>query len=152
RVVVPARAAYSHSASLGRRYVLPVFRDNQARYAFESFQETLITGLRPRPQPSSFGLRAQPPSAKQASHSAKVIVKRPRANGLGIATGCCGLIVKSVFASASGSPIMNFPIGTTSIAGQNAHDCPLVRWSRKLSPEPGLTESAGSEGEVASSE
>src|SRR5687767_813800 len=46
RVVVPARHAYSHSASVGKRYVLPSFLVNQAQKAAASFQLTLTTGWR----------------------------------------------------------------------------------------------------------
>ena len=71
-VVVPARAAYSHSALVGSRQVCPVLRLSQVTYCWASSQETLITGCRPRPQPSSAGRWVQPPSATQASHSSNV--------------------------------------------------------------------------------
>src|ERR1700675_2101189 len=50
-VLVPARAAYSHSASLGSRYFCPVFWDSQATKSLASSQLTLIAGRSPRPQP-----------------------------------------------------------------------------------------------------
>src|ERR1700675_2366175 len=50
-VLVPARAAYSHSASVGRRYFCPDFCDNQPTKSLLASQLTLITGLSPRPQP-----------------------------------------------------------------------------------------------------
>jgi len=40
------RAAYSHSASLGRRYFLPVFPDSHSAKASESFHETHTIGYR----------------------------------------------------------------------------------------------------------
>ena len=46
RVVVPARQAYSHSASVGSRYFLPSFLLSQAQKAAASFQLTLTTGCR----------------------------------------------------------------------------------------------------------
>src|SRR5712691_1924833 len=44
RVVVPARQAYSHSASVGSRYVFPSLPLSHAQNAFASFQLTLTTG------------------------------------------------------------------------------------------------------------
>src|SRR5690349_6465375 len=41
---VPPRAAYSHSASVGRRYVLCVEAASQPTYCLASFQLTLVTG------------------------------------------------------------------------------------------------------------
>ena len=43
-VIVPARAAYSHSASLGRRYIWPVCLLSQATSASPSPKLTLTTG------------------------------------------------------------------------------------------------------------
>src|SRR5262245_34517982 len=95
-VVVPARAAYSHSASVSRRYVFPVLRDSQARYSLASSHDTLITGRLPLPQPLSSGRESlpQPPPAAQASHSANVTSYLPTANGLAIVTLCCGPSLK----------------------------------------------------------
>jgi hypothetical protein len=45
-VVVPARAAYSHSASVGSRNCPPIFLDSQAAYSWASCQDTLMTGRR----------------------------------------------------------------------------------------------------------
>ena len=42
-VVVPARQAYSHSASVGRRKVRPVFADSHSQYATASAQVTSVT-------------------------------------------------------------------------------------------------------------
>src|SRR5438105_2799423 len=44
RVVVRARQAYSHSASVGNRYFFPSFRLSQPVNATASFQLTLTTG------------------------------------------------------------------------------------------------------------
>src|SRR5688572_24704548 len=43
-VVGPARQAYSHSASLGRRYFFPVFSDSLRQNSFASCQLTESTG------------------------------------------------------------------------------------------------------------
>src|SRR5262245_42552487 len=87
--LVTPRAAYSHSASVGSRQVLPVLRVSQAANAVASSQDTLMTGRRPRPQPSSPALCAQPPSATQASHWANVTSCLPMANEA-MATLRCG--------------------------------------------------------------
>src|SRR5208337_4564197 len=87
--LVCPRAAYSHSASDKRRYVLPVFFESQATNCVASFHDTLMTGCRARPQPSSLGFSVQPPSATQASHSANVTSNLPAAKGLANATLCC---------------------------------------------------------------
>src|SRR5262245_26867818 len=134
-VVVPARAAYSHSASVSSLYTLPVLRDSQGRYSFVmSSHDTLITGRFPRPQPSSLGLYLQPPAAAHASHSASVSSNLPAAKGRAMLTLC----------SLAGDPIMNLPAGTTTISGQSGQ-------SRKLAPEPGLTDNAGSRRAASSS-
>src|SRR5438270_12718134 len=44
RVVVPARAAYSHSASVGRRYTACVLVSSHLTYARASYQLTQTTG------------------------------------------------------------------------------------------------------------
>ena len=43
-MVVPARQAYSHSASLGKRCSLPVLIANLAQNSTASYQETFSTG------------------------------------------------------------------------------------------------------------
>src|SRR4029079_6048839 len=59
-VVVPARAAYSHSASVGRRYVLPVFADSQRQYSIAACHVMLIAGCWPLPEPNGLApLRAR---------------------------------------------------------------------------------------------
>src|SRR5262249_4997190 len=51
----PARQAYSHSASVGKRYFLPSLLLNQSQKATASFQETLTTGCSSDcDQPESF--------------------------------------------------------------------------------------------------
>ena len=55
RVPLPARATYSHSASLNSRYAFPVFSLSHITYVCTWFQLTLITGRFPRPHPSSSG-------------------------------------------------------------------------------------------------
>src|SRR5205809_856020 len=44
RVAVPARQAYSHSASVGRRYVGPSFWLNHLQNSTASYQHTFTTG------------------------------------------------------------------------------------------------------------
>src|SRR5262249_39015531 len=44
RVVLPARQAYSHSASVGSSYFFPSFLLSQSQNATASFHETLTTG------------------------------------------------------------------------------------------------------------
>src|SRR5207253_1848395 len=87
---VPARAAYSHSASLGRRYFLPVFCDSHDKKSCASSQLTSMTGRFARPQPRSSGRYLQPPAATQRSHSSNVTSRRPIAKGLAITTRCVG--------------------------------------------------------------
>src|ERR1700733_7453508 len=105
--LVTPRAAYSHSASVSRRYSLPVFFDSQATYCVASSHDTLMTGRRPRPQVSSLGWCLQPPSLEQASHCSKVTSNLPTANGWPIVTLCCGPSFLSRPRSVSGEPIMN---------------------------------------------
>ena len=45
RVFLPARHAYSHSASVGRRTALPVFLDRALQNSTASFHDTCSTGL-----------------------------------------------------------------------------------------------------------
>jgi hypothetical protein len=79
----------------------------------------------------------QPPSAAQASHSAKVTANFPAANGRANVTRCCGPSRSTSgscgnFAkmarpgSLGGEPIMKEPAGTTTISGHVSH-------SRKVS-------------------
>src|SRR5262245_19715773 len=46
-VAVPARAAYSHSASVGNRYARPVFCDSRLQNSTASSQLTPLTGVLP---------------------------------------------------------------------------------------------------------
>ena len=55
--VVPARAAYSHSASVGNRYWCPVIVDNLRQNSFACSQVTLSTG---RSSPLKASLRCAP--------------------------------------------------------------------------------------------
>src|SRR5688572_32130072 len=90
-VVVPARAAYSHSASVNKRYVLPALPDSQGRYTFlMSSHDTLMTGSRSRPQPRSSGLCLQLAAATHKPHSANVTSNLPTAKGLSMVTLRCG--------------------------------------------------------------
>src|SRR6516164_10373266 len=111
RVSAPARAAYSHSASVGSRYSLPVSCESQPTYCFASTQLTLMAGIVPRPQPS--GARGHTVAATQASHSSNVTSNLERANGFAIVTSCGGPSLEIRFGSFSGEPIMNLPAGMT---------------------------------------
>src|ERR1700730_1154487 len=126
--MAPARAAYSHSASVRSRYSLPVNRESQPTYCLASFQLSLITGISPRPQRS--GTRGHAPAATQASHSSNVTSNLETANGLAIVTSCCGRSLASRPDSFSGEPIMNLPGGTTIITGQP--------FAHSLTSEPGF--------------
>src|SRR5579859_12834 len=106
-VVVPARAAYSHSDSLGRRYAWPVLLLSHATYACASFQLTHTTGSRsvcvnpgdcqlnvgslshlPRPWPQTLPGEC-PVSRTKAAYSPRVTSYLPSAND-GTVTSCCG--------------------------------------------------------------
>src|SRR5215475_4556576 len=78
-VLAPARAAYSHSASVRSRYSLPVNCESQPTYRLASTQLTLIAGIFPRPQTS--GTRGHAAAATQASHSSNVTSNLETANG-----------------------------------------------------------------------
>ena len=59
---MPPRAAYSPSASVGRRYSCPVFCDSQARKTSASSQLTSITGRSPDPsRDRQAGICTRPP-------------------------------------------------------------------------------------------
>src|SRR6516164_11728053 len=116
RVLTPARAAYSHSASVGSRYSLPVNCESQLTYCLASTQLTLITGILSRPHRS--GTRGHAAAATQASHSSNVTSNLERANGFAIVTSCGGPSLAFRSSSFSGEPIMNLPAGMTIISGQ----------------------------------
>src|SRR6516225_1887401 len=80
-VCVPARAAYSNSASDSNRYDLPVIRDSHAAYCRASSHVTLMTGCRPRPKPPSLTRGSQSPCATQVSQSLNVTSNLATANG-----------------------------------------------------------------------
>src|SRR5262245_19057415 len=88
-----------------------------------------MAGRRPRPQVSSPGLCAQPPSAAQASHCANVSSYLPMAK-LRIVTLRCGPSLLPRPISLSGEPIVKEPAGTTTMSGQAAQ-------SRNVRPLPG---------------
>src|SRR6202022_2152434 len=128
RVLAPARAAYSHSASVRSRYSLPVNCESQPTYCLASPQLTLITGISPRPQRS--GTRGHAAAATQASHSSNVTSNLETANGFATVTSCCGRSPPSPSDSLFGEPIMNLPAGTTIITGQP--------FAHSLKSEPGF--------------
>src|SRR5262244_382719 len=72
-VIVPARAAYSHSASVSNRYFSPVRLNSQIKYCCASNHDTPIIGCRALPHPRSFGEYSQLPSVTHESHSANVV-------------------------------------------------------------------------------
>src|SRR3954469_5666440 len=92
--------------------------ENQATYSCASCQLTLITGRRPRPQPDSAANVRQPPAATHASHWSKVTSCIETANGPAIVTGCKGPSSSERPPSLSGEPIVNAPLGTTTMPGQ----------------------------------
>ena len=84
-VDVPARAAYSDSASVNIRQALaperPSLRLSHGRNSSRaSIHETCMTGRVPRVRsPGSSGRRLQPPSVRQKSHSSNVTSNLPAA-------------------------------------------------------------------------
>ena len=117
-VEVPPRAAYSHSASVSKRYSLPVFRLNQSTYRLVSCQLTSMTGRVSRPHSTSSGLYSpHSPSATHASHSLNVTSWIPTANEFAILTGCCESSLSRRCLSSSGEPIVKSPAGTTTMTG-----------------------------------
>src|SRR5215475_7696154 len=138
-VLAPARAAYSHSASVTNRYSLPVNCESQPTYCLASTQLTLIAGILPRPQTS--GTRGHAAAATQASHSSNVTSNLETANGFVIVTSCSGPSLAFLSGSFSGEPMMNFPEGTTIITGQP--------FAHSLKSEPGLAACALSRSTVS---
>src|SRR5262249_19911082 len=127
-VVVPARAAYSHSASVSSLYVRPAVRDNQGRKPFVmSYHDTLDTGR----FPTSLALYEQSPAATQAPHSSSVTSNLPTAKGLPMVTLCMGPSSFSCFSSFSGDPLMKLPAGTATLPGHSG---------QSLKVSPGLTQ------------
>src|SRR5262245_32569337 len=125
--MAPARAAYSHSASVKSRYSFWVNCDSQATYCLASLQLTLITGIRPRPQWS--GTRGHRTAATQASHSSKLTSNLDTANGSATETSRWGPSLASRSGSSSGEPIVNLPAGMTIMTGQPV--------AHSLNSEPG---------------
>src|SRR5882757_1193046 len=83
-------------------------------------------GMRPRPKPLSSPLMPlQPPSARQASQSSNEMVKRPTENGFAKLTRWSGSSPLARSTSVLGVPIMNEPLGTTTISGQASHSLKL---------------------------
>src|SRR3569833_1759832 len=76
-VCVPARAAYSHSASVGRRYRLPVTAASQPTYCLASFQLTLLSGASSSP----VAARAHALADAHAFHSRTVTGYLPSISG-----------------------------------------------------------------------
>src|SRR5258706_5979735 len=131
--MAPARAAYSHSASVRSRYSLLVNRESQPTYCMVSPQLTLIAGIFPRPQRS--GTRGQAVAATHASHSSNVTSNLEAANGLAIVTLCCGPSLSTRSGSLSGETIVKLPAGTTTISGQSGQSlklCPALELSSDL--------------------
>src|SRR5688572_26565265 len=109
-LVVP-RTAYSHSASVIRRYRLPVFFASQLMNCWVSFHDTLMIGRLPRPQLLSLGLCVQPASATHASHCAKVTSYLPTAKGCAKVTLRCGPSSRLRPRSPGCDPMRNSPAG-----------------------------------------
>ena len=118
RVSLPARAAYSHSASLGSRYRFPVISDSQPAYACASSQDTSIAGRSPRPNPRSRTPLRQAPAAAHASHCANVVSYLASAKGRGMLTVRTG--PSSTSPPPDRSPIRKVPAGTTTSSGHTS--------------------------------
>src|SRR5882724_11152684 len=111
-VWVPARAAYSHSLSLGRRYALPVVLESQAANFCASVQLTLSIGMA---SSSRVGAASQPPAATQAFHSATVTGYLPIRNGRRV-TRWVGCSEASSLLPITNSP----PVSATMSGSRNA--------------------------------
>src|SRR5262245_36757148 len=117
RPVVPARAAYSHSASESSRYCWPVSPESHLTYFWASSQLTVIAGC--LPPPKECPTCGQPPYWTQASHWSNVSSNLETAKGRTMVTSCCGPSLSCRPFSVVGDPIMNLPKGTTTtISGQ----------------------------------
>src|SRR4029434_6448977 len=112
-VSVPPRAAYSHSASVGKRYRLPACADNHLPYSTASCHEKLMTGCRPRPPPPSFG-SSRFVAWANLSYSSKVTSYRPMAKGFWILTVRTGSAALS--RPPHRSPICNNPAVHSTIS------------------------------------
>ena len=116
-VVVPARQAYSHSASVGRRYGLPSFFESQAQKSTACCQVTNVTGsssplVMPN-LPRSFLC-----SGSNCSYCALVTSVLPMKKGCVILTVCAGASSASrsshslrVVGAFSPTPMVNSPAG-----------------------------------------
>jgi hypothetical protein len=126
-VVVPARAAYSHSASDGSRYRCPVTCESQALYSSASTRDTSFTGWSSVMPRRRRGWCVHAPALTHWPHSRNVTSYLPMANDAPISTSTCGFSARSVQSgrtgfdsegsSPSGLPIMNRPGGSTTMTG-----------------------------------
>ena len=101
-VVVPARHAYSHSASVGKRQPIHVAK------AVASSQVTFITGRSPRPQPPSLGF-SLPVVSQNKSYCLKVISYLLILKALNVTR--CWVSLLSLQSSRAGLPIVKVPAG-----------------------------------------
>lgn len=107
-MVVPARQAYSHSASVGSLQPGPTHRAK----AMASFQFTLIAGLFTLLQPSSSGF-CRPVASQKTSHWAKGASYLLILNPL-METSCWGPSLPSLSTSLLGLPMLKVPEGICS--------------------------------------
>src|SRR3954470_18370095 len=138
RDVVPPRAAYSHSASLGSLYGCPATLDSQAMYWPISSQLTLWIGVRSSATRMR-GRKLHRLAAMHAFHSATVTGVWPMANAR-TSTRCAG----SDSCSREPCPIMKLPLGMRTIRGQVGQS-----WNRFASPPRGWVDGMPTGGMLA---
>src|SRR5262245_21812112 len=138
-VIVPARAAYSHSASVSNRYLSPVRLNSQIKYCCTSSHDTPIIGCRALPHPRSFGEYSQPPAVTHESHSSNVVSYLATAKYACIVTLCCGPSLIDRPISFVGEPSMTCPPPTTTISGHSAQSLKTSLYLRQRSSRPTRT-------------
>src|SRR5829696_8687923 len=89
-VAAPARAAYSHSASVGSRYSWPVFSDSQRANSIAPWCCTFSAGWRPLPKPND-----------SSPYGGVGRVTASALPGVGGPPGCDGLAIDIANANAS---------------------------------------------------
>src|SRR5262249_7356692 len=99
---LPALAAYSHSASVSRRYALPVIRLSHPTYPLASPQLTKITGRSPRSHALSETL-GHAPAATQMSHSTNVTAVLLTATSAALMNSWCRSVGSAAYSPRRGA-------------------------------------------------
>src|SRR3989338_769304 len=113
----PARQAYSHSASLGRRYFFPVLALSASINAWASSQLTCSTGQLSPQLPNLLGLLPM-----SAFHWPCVTSVLPIAKVRLMVTWCTGISLGSPLFE----PMSKLPPGITTISGQSAQSLNIL--------------------------